>query len=41
VQIDSRWADVSPLLSRITDRITICGFTAEEAERFDRHLATR
>jgi hypothetical protein len=41
VQIDGRWADVSPLLTRITDRITIYGFTAEEAQRLERHLATR
>ena len=41
VQIDGRWADISPLLSSITGRTMICGFTAEEAERFERHLATR
>jgi hypothetical protein len=41
VQIDGRWVYVSPLLGRITDRITIYGFTAEEVERFERHLATR
>ena len=39
MQIDSRWADVSPLLSRITDRIAICGFTAEEAELAIEHGA--
>ena len=41
VQIDGRWADVSPLLRRITDRITIYGFTTEEAQRLDRYLTAR
>ena len=41
VQIDGRWADISPVLSQITDRITIYGFTVAEAERLERHLATR
>ncbi len=41
VQIDGRWADVSPLLRRITDRITIYGFTTAEAERLERYLTAR
>ena len=41
VQIDGRWADVSPLLRKVSDRITIYGFTAEEAKRLESYLATR
>lgn len=41
VQVDGRWADFSPLLSRPRDRMTLYGLTAGEAERLERHLAKR
>ena len=41
LQIDGRWADVSPLLSRITDKITLYGFTLDEAERLQQSLKER
>ena len=41
VNIDGRWADVFTLLSKVTDRITIHGFSPEEIERLKRHLETR
>ena len=40
-EIDGRLADVSPLLDKISDRVTLYGFTPEEAERLERYLATR
>ena len=41
LQIDERWADISPLLSTITDKITLYGFTKEEAAQLQRSLETR
>jgi hypothetical protein len=41
VNVDGRWADVYTLLERVTDRITIYGFTPEEIERLKKHLETR
>lgn len=41
VKVDERWVDVGPLLSPVRDRITLYGFTQEEAERLERALATR
>ena len=41
VKIDGRWADVFALLTEVSNRITLYGFTPEEAERLERHLATR
>ena len=41
VRVDGRWADIGPLLSPVRDRITLYGFTEEEAERLERALATR
>ena len=40
-EIDGRWADIRPLLRKISDRVTLYGFTPEEAERLERYLATR
>ncbi len=41
VNVDGRWADVYTLLTKVTDRMTIYGFTPEEVERLKKHLATR
>lgn len=41
LQIDSRWADFSPLLRAPGDRMTLYGFTAEEAQRLEGWLETR
>jgi len=41
LQIDGRWADVSPLLATITDKITLYGFTVEEAAKLQQSLKTR
>jgi len=41
LRIDERWADVSPLLSRVTDRITLYGLTAKEAERLEQWIEVR
>ena len=39
-RIDERWADIRPLLDKISDRVTLYGFTPEEAERLLTGLAT-
>ena len=40
-QINGRWADFSPMLARIDDKMTLYGFTAEEARLLERELKTR
>ena len=41
VNVDGRWADVYTLLAKVTDRITIYGFTPEEIERLKKQVETR
>ncbi len=41
VRIDKRWADVSPLLSNVTDRMTLYGLEPEETDRLKRWLERR
>lgn len=41
VKVDGRWADIGPILGPVTDRLTLYGFTVEEAERLERALAIR
>ena len=41
LRIDERWADVSPLLSTATDRMTLYGLTAKEAERLEQWIEVR
>ena len=40
-QINGRWADFSPLLAPIDDKMTLYGFTAEEAGLLEHELKTR
>ena len=41
LSIDGHWTDFSPILDEISDRITLFGFTPEEASRLDNYLNTR
>jgi len=41
LRIDDRWADVGPVLGPVRDRVPLYGFTREEVERLERHLASR
>ena len=41
LSIDGRWADFSPLLRAPGDRLSLYGFSAEEAERVERWLQVR
>ncbi|MFH1567503.1 MAG: hypothetical protein ABIL09_05825 [Gemmatimonadota bacterium] len=41
LRIDQHWADVSPVLSPVRDRVPLYGFTQEEVERLERYLAKR
>ena len=41
LSIDGAWVEVMPLLSRVTDRITLFGFAPEEAAQLERYMKTR
>jgi len=41
LKIGDRWANFNPLLNQVQDRIQLRGFTAAEAEQFQRDLADR
>ena len=41
LQVDGRWADVSPLLSEVTDRMTLYGLTAAEVDRLEHWIEVR
>ena len=41
LRINGRWADFFPLLDRISDRMTLYGFTEEEVKTLDEYLAHR
>ena len=41
VRINGRWADFIPVLDRISDRMVLYGFTAQEVKDLDQYLASR
>jgi hypothetical protein len=41
VRINGRWADFIPVLDRISDRMTLFGFSEQEAKDLDEYLRTR
>ena len=41
VRINGRWADFVPVLDRISDRMVLYGFTAEEVRDLDQYLTSR
>ena len=41
VRIDGRWADFIPLLDRVTDRITLGGFTPRDITRLEAYIAAK
>ncbi|MEW6751844.1 MAG: hypothetical protein AB1505_12830 [Candidatus Latescibacterota bacterium] len=41
VRIDGRWAEFAPLLTPTRDRLILYGFTADELQRLERHIASR
>ncbi|MBT3341831.1 MAG: hypothetical protein HN712_13700 [Gemmatimonadetes bacterium] len=41
MRVDDRWADVSPLLTNVTDRMTMYGLQPEETDRLQRWIEIR
>ena len=41
VEIDGRWADFHPVLAQVRDRMTLHGFSEEQAQRLQRDVANR
>ena len=41
IRINGRWADFLPLLSRVEKRITLYGFTSEEADQLQHYLDSK
>ncbi len=41
LRIDDRWVDVSPLLTNVTDRMTLYGLNADEVERLEKWIEIR
>lgn len=41
LDVDGRWADFSPILNQVKDRISLFGFTPDQASRLEKYLETR